>query len=99
MVVNNIIFSIFANRTEMSTKEKLIERFVSLPRDFTFDEIVRLFVSFGFEQSNKGHSSGSRVAFVRGDEVFSMHKPHPGNIVKRGTLKFLKDYLEQKHLI
>ena len=83
----------------MSTKEKLIERIKSLPMDFTFDEVVRLFCLCGFEMSNKGHSSGSRVAFVRGDEVFSMHRPHPGNIVKRGTLKFLKDYLEQKHLI
>ena len=83
----------------MSTKEKLIDRLMSLPVDFTFDEVVRLFSLCGFEMSNKGHSSGSRVAFVRGDEVFSMHKPHPGNIVKRGTLKFVKDYLEENNLI
>ena len=65
--INNIIFSIFANETEMSTKEKLIDRLMSLPVDFTFDEVVRLFSLCGFEMSNKGHSSGSRVAFVRGD--------------------------------
>ncbi len=26
----------------MSSKEKLVKRFLSLPRDFTFDEVIRL---------------------------------------------------------
>ena len=83
----------------MSSKEKLVKRFLSLPRDFTFDELVRLFAVFGFTLSQKGHSSGSRVAFFRGEELFTMHRPHPGNIVKRGTLQNIKEYLEQKQLI
>lgn len=82
----------------MSSKEKLVKRFLSLPRDFTFDEVVRLFTLFGFVLSNKGHASGSRVAFVRNDEVFTMHRPHPGNIVKRGTLLNIKAYLDNKKL-
>lgn len=83
----------------MSSKEKLLKRFLSLPRDFTFDEVVRLFAMFGFILSEKGHSSGSRVAFYRGEEIFTMHRPHPDSVVKRGTLQSLKDYLEQKHLL
>ena len=83
----------------MSSKEKLVKRFLSLPRDFTFDEVVRLFALFGFVLSNKGHSSGSRVAFIHSDEVFTMHRPHPENIVKRGTLQNIKEYLENKNLI
>lgn len=83
----------------MSSKEKLVKRFLSLPRDFTFDEVIRLFAVFGFIISQKGRSSGSRVAFVRGVEVFTMHRPHLANIVKRGTLQNIKDYLEQKKLL
>ena len=78
----------------MSTKEKLLRRFKSLPNDFTFDEVVRLFSFFGFTVYNKGGTSGSRVAFVRGEESFTMHKPHPGQIVKKGTLKGIKEYLK-----
>ena len=80
----------------MSTKEKLLRRFKSLPNDFTFDEVIRLFAFYGFTLSNKGGTSGSRVAFVRGKESFMMHKPHPGSIVKRGTLKGIMEYLEIK---
>ena len=83
----------------MSSKEKLVKRFLSLPRDFTFDEVVRLFALFGFVLSNKGHSSGSRVAFIHSDEVFTVHRPHSENIVKRGTLQNIKEYLENKNLI
>lgn len=37
----------------MGTKEKLIKRFESLPKDFTWDEFVRLFGVLGFELGNK----------------------------------------------
>jgi len=48
----------------MGTKEKLIERFKSQPKDFTFNELIRLFQVLGFEVSQKGKTSGSRVEFV-----------------------------------
>ena len=38
----------------MGTKEKLIERFKSLPANFTFEEMERLLSIFGYEKSNKG---------------------------------------------
>ena len=79
---SSTIFSIFA----MSSKRKLVKRFRSLPSDFTFDELVRLFGYFGFELSNKGRTSGSRVDFVKGKDSFKMHKPHPGKIVKPSLL-------------
>ena len=47
----------------MSTKDKLTKRFKSLPSDFTFDELVRVFASVGFTLDNKGNTSGSRVRF------------------------------------
>jgi hypothetical protein len=32
----------------MSTKEKLIKRFLALPKDFTFDELLKLLTALGF---------------------------------------------------
>ena len=43
----------------MGTKEKLIERFKSLPTNFTFEEMERLLSIFGYEKSNKVKTSGS----------------------------------------
>jgi hypothetical protein len=79
----------------MSTKEKLIERFKTQPKDFTFDEMVRLFQILGFTINNKGRTSGSRVVFINGNKVFDLHKPHPSGIIKeyvmKNVLKFLSD--------
>ena len=38
----------------MGTKEKLVERFKRQPKDFTFNELTRLFQILGFEMSQKG---------------------------------------------
>ena len=60
----------------MGTKEKLIERFKSLPANFTFEEMERLLSIFGYEKSNKGKTSGSRVIFKNGDKrPIMIHKP------------------------
>lgn len=83
----------------MSTKEKLIERFRSLPNDFTFDELTRLFKLCGFEIDNKGKTSGSRVRFRNKDTCYTCHKPHPGNIVKKAVLADINAYLFLKGLL
>jgi len=47
----------------MNKKEKLIKRFRTLPKDFTFEEVEALFNCYGFILENKGATSGSRVKF------------------------------------
>ena len=72
----------------MGTKEKLVDRLKSQPKDFTFEEAERLLTLFGYTKSNKGKTSGSRVMFI--DEQkrkILLHKPHPGNILKTYALK------------
>ena len=72
----------------MGTKEKLRERFLKLPSDFTFDEMQRLLEGYGYQKSDKGRTSGSRVIFKNGDKrPIMLHKPHPGNIVKDYAMK------------
>ncbi len=84
----------------MGTKDKLIERFKRLPSDFTFDEMERLLAIFGYEKSDKGRTSGSRVIFKNGDDrPIMLHKPHPGNIVKRYAMKQVLDDLIESGLL
>ena len=83
----------------MSTKEKLIERFKTLPNDFTFDETVRLFAASGYVISYKGATSGSRVKFIKGRDGYMMHRPHPGNTIKRVEMRSIMEYLTERGLI
>ncbi|MPN52835.1 hypothetical protein SDC9_200498 [bioreactor metagenome] len=55
----------------MGTKEKLIERFLTLPKDFTYEEVKRLFGILGYVEKTKGGTSGSRVEFVSTDGLSS----------------------------
>lgn len=47
----------------MGSKEKLIEHFCKLPKDFTYEETLKLLSSYGYNEHNKGATSGSRVRF------------------------------------
>jgi hypothetical protein len=83
---------------EMSAKEKLIARFRSLPKDFTWDELVRLFAAFGFILEQKGKTSGSRVLFFNEEKDLSYmaHKPHPTNVIKPYVMKQVLDLLDSE---
>ena len=84
----------------VGTKEKLRNRFLQMPSDFTFDEMQRLLEGFGYQKSNKGKTSGSRIIFKNGDKrPIMLHKPHPGNIVKSYAMKQVYDDLKEAGLI
>ena len=85
----------------MGTKEKLIERFKRQPKDFTFNELIRLFQILGFEVSQKGKTSGSRVEFVNNDKElsFSAHKPHPESAIKSYAMKQIFEFLTLNKII
>ena len=72
----------------MGTKEKLIERLKGLPKDFTFDEVVRLLSCFEYKLESKGKTSGSKMMFIdKHRRKILLHKPHPGKIIKGYALK------------
>ncbi|WP_071121994.1 type II toxin-antitoxin system HicA family toxin [Prevotellamassilia timonensis] len=83
----------------MGTKDKLIQRFKLQPKDFTWQELVRLFALLGFEVSNKGRTSGSRVIFENGDMAYMAHKPHPERFIKAYVMKQVMDFLQNNGLL
>ena len=85
----------------MNKKEKLIKRFRTLPRDFTFEEVVSLFQNFGFELENKGATSGSRIKFYNeADQIaYIMHRPHPSNIIKGYMMRDILNFMMKNNYI
>ncbi len=85
----------------MGTKEKLIRRFKKQPKDFTFDELTRLFRTIGFELSQKGKTSGSRVEFINNEKELSYgaHKLHPDSAIKSYVMKQILEFLTSNKLI
>jgi len=85
----------------MSSHEKLLERFLKLPKDFTWDELKRLLKKYGYNQNNKGKTSGSRVRFENEDsEIYlDLHKPHPKNILKPYQMTDILEFLKRIEII
>lgn len=83
----------------MSKKEKLIARLLSCPKDFNYNEAKVLLQYLGFEESNKGRTSGSRVEFIRRKDTILLHKPHPNGDLKTYQVKQLISTLRNLKLI
>ena len=81
----------------MGKSEKLLKRFLSKPKDFTYDELKRLLKSFGYEEVKTGKTSGSRVAFINQNtkHIIRLHKPHPNPELKHYQLNDIEEELRK----
>ena len=80
----------------MSKLDKAKKRLLAKPKDYTYTEAKMLLSKLGFEEYNKGKTSGSRVRFYRprDQRVILMHKPHPDDEMDSGAVKDLVEYLK-----
>ena len=83
----------------MSRKDKLLKRFLSEPKDFSWEELTVLLASFGFEEVQTGKTGGSRRRFRRDEMIISLHKPHPKNILKGYQIKQVLEVLKGEDLL
>lgn len=84
----------------MSKNEKLLLRLLSISKDFTWEELLKILNLFGFTEHKKGKTGGSRRKFVDDKKnVIILHKPHPGNIVKEYAIKQVIEQLIEKGYI
>jgi predicted RNA binding protein YcfA (HicA-like mRNA interferase family) len=82
----------------MTKLEKLLNKFISRPRNFTYNELIRLLRGLGYEELQ---GSGSRIIF-RNKEIkhsIKLHKPHPGNVLKRYQIDLIIQELNSKNML
>lgn len=85
----------------MSKEQKLIIRLLSKPKDFTYNELCRVLNSMGYEKSQSGKTSGSRVVFVDKNTklMIRLHKPHPSNELKQYQIELVIEELKARGLL
>lgn len=82
----------------MTRFEKLLRRFLSKPKDFSYDELTRLLRSFGYVEQQ---GAGSRIVFSneRLQHGIKLHKPHPTKILKKYQIDLVIEELKSKKII
>ena len=82
----------------MSKADKLLKQLLSNPKDFTFTELAKLLIGFGYRLSNSGSTSGSAVRFINREtgHIIRLHRPHPSPVLKQYIVKFIIDELRKE---
>ncbi len=85
----------------MSRKEKLINRLLIKPKDFSYSELTRVLNYPGYTELKQGKTSGSRRAFYNENSkhVIRLYKPHPKEILKFYQIDVLIEELNKEGLI
>lgn len=83
----------------MSKKEKLIDRLLKRPKDFSFDEMESLLSYFGYKLRQGGTGSGIKFVKEESNEVINFHKPHPNGILKQYVLDQIIEKLRKDGLL
>jgi len=85
----------------MGKHEKLIQKLLKQPNNFTYEEMVSLLRGFGYTEDQRGRSSGSAVMFYnkKTKDKIMFHKPYPEKEVKKYVLKLILEKLRANKLI
>ncbi|OHD63398.1 MAG: hexulose-6-phosphate isomerase [Spirochaetes bacterium RBG_13_51_14] len=85
----------------MSRHEKLLKKFLVKSGNFTFNELRTLLAGFDYKELTLGKTSGSRVAFINNNNnhIIRLHKPHPGNNLKKYQIDCIIDELKNMEII
>lgn len=82
---------------KVSKSDKLKARLFTYPKDFTWEELLVVLRSYGYEQLKQGKTGGSRRKFKdERNHIISLHEPHPSNIVKSYAIEQVVEALQQK---
>ena len=85
----------------MSKVEKLTERLKTKPKDFTWDELVKLLHNLDFEDVDNGKTGGSRRKFYNRTRnvTINLHKPHPSPYIKGYMLQQIIAKLTEEKIL
>jgi len=85
----------------MSRFDKLLERLLDPQVTITFQELEYILGKLGYEEKKTGRTSGSRRAYVNSNSkhIIRLHKPHPGNELKKYIKNYIVTELKKQDLI
>lgn len=75
----------------MGKLEKIIRKFKDPKSVIVYNELEYLLGHMGYFEKKTGKTSGSRKAYIhpKTKHIIRIHKPHPGNELKR----YVKDFI------
>jgi len=80
--------------------EKLIDKFLTKPKNFRWDELVTMLNGFGYVIAKGRKTGGSRARFAHESlPPIILHKPHPSALLKRYQIEQTKSFLQEEGLI
>ena len=67
------------------------------PSNFHYSDLRTVMSHFGYVESNKGATSGSRVKFYHPDTkaALMLHKPHPGDEMAKAAVNSVVIFLKE----
>jgi predicted RNA binding protein YcfA (HicA-like mRNA interferase family) len=81
----------------MSKKEKLLKRFLNVPGDLTWSELISVLKHLGYQQLSNGMTGGSRRRFVNVDgKAIFIHEPHPSRIIKKYIIRLIIEQCKEE---
>jgi HicA toxin of bacterial toxin-antitoxin, len=84
----------------LSRRKKIIDRFLSKPSDFSWQELLSLLNGFGYTLAKPGKTGGSRVKFIHETlPPIILHKSHPTRVLKNYQLEQIEETLKAEGLI
>ncbi|NND07919.1 MAG: type II toxin-antitoxin system HicA family toxin [Saprospiraceae bacterium] len=85
----------------MSRLSKILERLLDPRSTITFQELEYVLGKLGYREKRTGKTSGSRRAYINTDSkhIIRLHKPHPGNELKRYAKNYIIEELKKQKLI
>ena len=85
----------------MSKYNKFLNKFLDANSVITFQELEYLLGRLGYIEKKTGKTSGSRKAYLNSkiNHIIRIHKPHPGNEIKKYVKNAIIIELKNKDLI
>jgi len=81
-----------SNPKKKDPSKKLKQKLQQISGNYQWSDLTKLFAKLGYEKQER---EGSRVAFYNREKncLIILHKPHPGNIVKKGAQRAVIKHL------
>lgn len=81
----------------MSQSEKAKQKLLNSPKNYTYSDAKSLLKKLGFQEYQKGKTSGSRIKFFRATDqmIILLHKPHLGDQMNVGAINALRNELQR----